>query len=182
MDERLHEERLGGEVVYDGRIVRLEVDRVRLSTGHETLREVIRHSGAVVILPLHSGGEVTLVRQYRYPIGRVLLELPAGKLDREGEDPLDCARRELAEETGLKARSWRRLGSFFTTPGFTDEIIHAFVAGEVEPDGAATPEDNEVLEPLTLPLEELEALAARGEIVDAKTLAALALWRLSRPE
>ncbi len=176
-DGRLREERLDGEVVYDGRIVRLEVDHVRLANGHETVREVIRHSGAVVVLPLHADGSVTLVRQFRYPVGRVLLELPAGKLDRPGEEPLECARRELAEETGLKASSWRRLGSFYTTPGFTDEIIHAFAAEGVERDASATPEDDEVLEPVTLAMDELEAMAAHGEILDAKTLATLALWR-----
>ncbi len=178
MDEGLFEERLDGRVVYDGKIVRLEVDRVRLSNGHETVREVIRHSGAVVILPLGTGGTVTLVRQYRYPIGRALLELPAGKLDRPGEDPLQCARRELAEETGLAAASWRKLGSFYTTPGFTDELIHAFAAEGTVPDPTARPEADEVLRTVTMTLEELRELATGGGITDAKTLAVLALHGL----
>jgi len=177
MDEGLGERRLDGNVVYDGKIVRLEVDRVELANGHRTVREVIRHPGAVVVLPMHTDGRVVLVRQYRYPTGRVLLELPAGKLD-AGEKPLDCARRELAEETGYRAVSWQALGSFFTTPGFTDEVLHAFAAQDLGPAQDASPEPDEVLRLVELPLAEVERRAHTGELADAKSLATLLLWRL----
>ncbi len=177
-DDNLREERIGGEVIYDGKIVHLEVDRVRLPNGHETIREVIRHQGAVVMLALDEEERVLLVRQYRYPVGRVLLELPAGKLD-PGEEPLVCARRELAEETGYAAGSWRQLGSLLTTPGFTDEIIHVFLATGLEPVEDSSPDEDEFLEAVQLPMAEVEELILSGKIQDAKTLAALLLWRLS---
>jgi len=177
-DDTLREDRIGGEVVYDGKIVHLEVDRVRLPNGHETVREVVRHQGAVVMLALDEGERVHLVRQYRYPVGRVLMELPAGKLD-PGEEPLLCAKRELAEETGYSAGNWRRLGSILTTPGFTDEVIHVYLATELEMAEGASPDEDEFLEAVQLPLGEVEELIRSGQIVDAKTMAAILLWRLT---
>lgn len=176
-DEELREERIDSELVYDGKIVHLEVDRVRLPNGHQTIREVIRHQGAVVMLAVDEEQQVLLVRQYRYPVGRILMELPAGKLD-PGEEPLACARRELEEETGYAASSWRQLGSVWTTPGFTDEIIHVFLAGGLEPVEGASPDEDEFLESLRFPMPEVEEMIRRGKIQDAKTLAAILLWRL----
>jgi len=178
-DGRLLEERIGGQVIYEGKIVRLEVDRVRLPNGHETLREVVRHQGAVVMVALDRDQRLLMVRQYRYPIGRVLLELPAGKLD-AGEKPLACAQRELAEETCFAARRWRQLGSLLTTPGFTDEIIHVFLAEELEVVEGAGPDEDEFLEALRIPVSEVMERIANGEIQDAKTLAAIFLWQRSR--
>jgi ADP-ribose pyrophosphatase len=177
-ENELYEERIGGELVYDGRVVHLEVDRVRLPNGHETIREVVRHQGAVVMLALDGERRVLLVRQYRYPVGRILLELPAGKLD-PGEEPLACARRELAEETGVGARRWQQLGTLLTTPGFTDEAIHVFLATGLEPVEGASPDEDELLQAVRIPLWELEEMVRNGEVQDAKTLAALYLWRLS---
>ena len=137
-DDRLLEKKIGGECVYQGRILDLEVDRVQLPSGGEALREVIRHKGAVVVLPLHEDRSIELVRQYRYPMGEVLLELPAGKLD-PGEDPVECAGRELAEETGWRPVEIHELGSFFTTPGFSDEVLHAFIATPLEADAGGRP-------------------------------------------
>ena len=177
-ENELHEERIDGHLVYDGKVVHLEVDRVRLPNGHETIREVVRHQGAVVMLAIDGEDRVLLVRQYRYPVGRILMELPAGKLD-PGEEPLACARRELAEETGMGAREWRRLGTLLTTPGFTDEAIHVFLATGLEPVEGAGPDEDEFLQAVRLPVNELEDLVRRGEVQDAKTLAALYLWRLT---
>jgi len=176
-DDRLREERIGGQRVYKGRILDLEVDRVRMPSGNEALREVVRHKGAVVVLPLHENGRVELVRQYRYPPDEILIELPAGKLD-PGEQPGECARRELAEETGWRAGEIHELGSFFTTPGFSDEVLHAFVATGLEPAPDARPDPDEEIEIVTMTIDEVLAACRDGRIHDGKTLAVLLLARL----
>ena len=180
MDEALKENRVSGETVYDGKIVRLDVDRVRLASGCEVVREVVRHPGAVVVVPVLDRERIVLVRQYRYPVEDVLLELPAGKLDR-GETPLDCARRELGEETGYRARNWESLGAFYTTPGFTNEVLHAFVAEGLETGSSSLPDPDEVIRVVSLPVRQLLEMAREGSLRDAKTLAALFLWQLSVP-
>jgi ADP-ribose pyrophosphatase len=178
MDEMMRETKVAGSTVYDGKIVRLDVDRVRLPNGREVVREVVRHPGAVVVVPVLDHERIVLVRQYRYPVEDVLLELPAGKLDK-GEEPLDCARRELAEETGYRGRRWKTLGSFYTTPGFTNEVLHAFVAEDLEEGGEASPDPDEILRAVSLPIGEIFGMAREGRLRDAKTLAALLLWQLS---
>ncbi len=168
------EERIDGRRVYDGRIVAVEVDRVRLADGAETLREVVRHPGAVVVVPLRDDGCVLLEHQFRYPVGRVLLELPAGKLD-PGEAPEQCARRELAEEIGQAAAEWRPLARFFSAPGFCDEEMHCFAATGLMPVDGAKPDDDERIEVVAMPLAEAIARVDSGEICDAKTIVALLL-------
>jgi ADP-ribose pyrophosphatase len=175
-EDRLREKRISGERVYEGRILDLEVDRVLLASGNEATREVIRHKGAVVVLPLHADRRVELVRQYRYPMEEVLLELPAGKLD-PGEQPIDCAARELAEETGWKPVEIHDLGWFYTTPGFTDEVVHVFIATPLRkaPDVARDPDeaiDN------TMTIEEAFDACRDGTIRDSKTIATLFLAQL----
>lgn len=179
MDEvkNLREERISGRRVYEGRILDLEVDRVRLPNGAETSREVVRHRGAVVVLPLHNDGRVELVRQFRYPMGEVLLELPAGKLD-PGEEPIECAGRELAEETGWRPAEIHELGSFFTTPGFTDEVLHAFIATPLEPAPDVAKDPDEAIENVTMTVEEALGACKDGSIRDSKTLATLLLAQL----
>jgi ADP-ribose pyrophosphatase len=176
-DDRLWEYKIEGERVYEGRILDLEVDRVRLASGSEAQREVIRHKGAVVILPLHDDGRVELVRQYRYPLDAAILELPAGKLD-PGEEPIDCAGRELAEETGWKAAEIHELGSFFTTPGFSDEVIHAFVGTPLEPAPDVSQDPDEAIDNVTMTVEEALAACRDGAIQDSKTLATILLAQL----
>ena len=176
-DDRLREEKTGGERIYKGRILDFEVDRVRLPSGAEAQREVVRHKGAVVVLPLHEDGRVELVRQYRYPPDEILLELPAGKLD-SGEKPGECARRELAEETGWRATEIHELGSFFTTPGFSDEILHAFVATGLAPAPDVVPDPDEAIEIVTMTVDEALEACRDGRIRDSKTLAVLLLARL----
>lgn len=174
----LREIRLSGVTVYGGTILDLEVDRVRLPGGSETTREVVRHGGASVVLPLHEDGRVVLVRQYRYPPDDVLLELPAGKLD-SGEDASGCAVRELEEETGWRAGEVYALGSFLTTPGFTDEVLHAFLATPLSEAVDAIPDPDEAIEVVTLSVEELLEACRQGRIRDSKTLATIFLAQLN---
>jgi ADP-ribose pyrophosphatase len=161
--------------LYSGRVVMLDVDRVRLPDGRESVREVVRHAGAVVVLPLFDDGRIVLVRQFRYPIEGVLLELPAGTLE-PGEEPRACAERELVEETGWRAGRLRELGSFYSTPGFTNEVLHSFIATGMRPsDGGVAPEADEFIEVVVVSAEEALSMAWRGDIRDAKTLATLFL-------
>jgi ADP-ribose pyrophosphatase len=174
----LHEHKISGRLVYEGRILDFEVDRVRLPSGVEAEREVVRHKGAVVVLPLHENGRIELVRQYRYPPDEILLELPAGKLD-PGEEPRECAMRELAEETGWRAGEIHELGSFFTTPGFSDEVLHAFVATGLEPAPDVAPDPDEAIEIVTMTVDEALEACRDGTIRDGKTLATLFLAQRS---
>jgi ADP-ribose pyrophosphatase len=176
-DERLWEHKIDGQRVYEGRILDLEVDRVRLANGNEAEREVIRHKGAVVVLPLHEDGRVELVRQYRYPPDEVVLELPAGKLD-PGEEPIVCADRELAEETGWRADEIHELGSFFTTPGFSDEVLYSFIATPLVPAPEVVQDPDEVIDNVTMTVEEALAACRDGAIRDSKTLATFLLAQL----
>jgi ADP-ribose pyrophosphatase len=175
--DELREDRVSSELVYKGKILDLEVDRVRMPSGAETVREVVRHRGAVVVLPLHEDRRIELVRQFRYPMGEVLLELPAGKLDPD-EEPVACARRELAEETGWKPVEIHDLGSFFTTPGFTDEVLHAFIATPLDPAPEVGRDPDEAIEIVTMTVEEAHDAARSGQIRDSKTIATLFLAQL----
>jgi ADP-ribose pyrophosphatase len=164
-------ERLGGEVVWEGRLNRVRVDRFRYDDGEEAEREIVEHPDAVAVVA-QDGERVYLVRQPREAVGDpALLELPAGKLD-EGEDPLATAKRELAEEIGKGAREWRHLASFYTSPGFADEECHVYLATDLY-DETAEAEDTERIEIVTVPLDELDD--AIRACHDAKSLAGL-LW------
>jgi 8-oxo-dGTP pyrophosphatase MutT (NUDIX family) len=165
-------ERLGGEVVWEGRLNRVRVDRFRYDDGEEAEREIVEHPGAVGIVA-HDGEILYLVRQPREPVGEeALLELPAGKLDEEGEKPLDTAQRELAEEIGKGARTWQHITSFYTSPGFTDEQCHLFMATDLYDESAET-DENERIEIVEWPLANLDS--AIRDCRDAKTLVGL-LW------
>ncbi|MDY6793799.1 MAG: NUDIX hydrolase [Actinomycetota bacterium] len=164
------------KTVFEGKVVRLYLDRIILPNGKEAEREVVRHGGAVAMVAIDEWETVYLVRQYRHPTARELLEIPAGKLDR-GEDPLECGRRELMEETGLSAGEWLKLSVFYTSPGFSDEVLHLYLVRELE-EGVAAPEEDEFLQIVTMPLEEALTMVARGEIEDSKTIAGLTLSSL----
>jgi len=159
--------------IYRGKVVHLFVDTVRLPNGHVTELEVIHHPGAAAVLPFAGAGEVILVRQYRHAAGGYLLEIPAGKLDK-GETPEACARRETEEEVGQRIGRLERLGSILTTPGFTDEVIHLFAGHDLVPTAAAL-EPDEDLTVVRLPFAEAVAKVERGEITDAKSMAAILL-------
>jgi ADP-ribose pyrophosphatase len=161
--------------IYQGKIIDLEVDSIEVD-GKKTIREVVRHPGGVVILAEVEEDRIPFVRQFRYPLGFDLLELPAGKIDRQ-EDPEISARRELEEETGYRAVSLTRICSFYSTPGFCDELLHAYYTCDVEP-SEAEPEFDEYLELEYHTLEEALAMIEQGIIRDCKTAAAL-FW-LSR--
>jgi ADP-ribose pyrophosphatase len=157
--------------VYDGRVVKLSVERVRLPNGRETDLEVIQHPGASAILPFVSREEVLLIRQHRHCAGGSILEVPAGKLD-PGEPPDVCALREVEEETGYRAGRLVPHGWIWTTPGFTDEKIHLFSATDLTP-GRQDLDSDEVLQVERMPLAEALERAAKGDIRDAKTIATL---------
>jgi len=178
--------RLDSVRVYSGRILNLDIDRVRFPDGSEGELEMIRHSGASAVIPFASdpAGEdpqLLLIRQYRYAAERYLYEVPAGRLD-PGEAPLECATRELLEETGCTAARVEFLTTIFTTPGFTDERIHLFMASGLTR-GESSREADEFIEVVTQPLSEVLRLIERGEIVDGKTIVAVlfaAGFRLGR--
>ncbi|HEY0025453.1 MAG TPA: NUDIX hydrolase [Longimicrobium sp.] len=163
--------------VHSGRIVDLGVDTVRFPDGSTGEMEMIRHSGASAVLPVLSdpGGpdpQIVLVRQYRYASGGYLYEVPAGRPDRPGEPWEECARRELREETGLEAGTLRPLTSIWTTPGFTDERIHLFLATDLTA-GETEYDADEFMETIKLPMSEALRMVRDGEITDAKTICTL---------
>jgi ADP-ribose pyrophosphatase len=162
---------LDSREIYAGRVFDLREELVRLPNGHQTRLQLIRHPGAAAIVPLADSGEVVLVRQYRHATGGWLLEVPAGTLD-PAEAPIDCARRELAEEAGCEAAEFVDLGWVWTTPGFTDERIWLYLASGLRP-AAQKLDDDETLSVERLPLSEAVARAERGEIEDAKSVCAL---------
>jgi ADP-ribose pyrophosphatase len=163
--------------IYDGRIVKLSVDRVRFPGGSTGELELIHHAGASAVVPFldppgHEDPRIVLVHQYRYAAGGRLWEVPAGMPDSPDEPWEVCARRELAEETGYRARGLHYLTRIFTTPGFTDEVIHLFAATELEPGGVDRDED-EFMEPAVLRFSEVVDKIRTGELVDAKSVSAL---------
>jgi ADP-ribose pyrophosphatase len=164
-------EMLDRRPIFDGKIVKLSVDRVRLPNGHIAELEMIEHPGAAAVVPVDHAGDVLLVHQYRYASGGWLLEVPAGKLD-AGEPPETCAVREVEEETGCRPATLTPLGWVWTTPGFTDEKIWLYLATELTTTQQALQRD-EVLSVRRMPLEQAVAMAATGEIVDAKSIIAL---------
>lgn len=125
------EKTLDSQMMYDGRIIKVYKDNVELADGKKSFREVVRHSGGVVILAFKDEDTILLVKQYRYPIGEIVLELPAGKLEK-GEDPFEAAKRELEEETGYCANKWTDLGYINTSPGFSDEKLYLYLAQDLE--------------------------------------------------
>jgi len=173
--EKFRERCFKSERIYTGRILNLRRDLVALPDGREASREVVEHTGAVAVVTLDEKGRVYLVRQYRYPVGRVTLEIPAGKLD-PGETPEACARRELREEVGVVARSWEHLLTFYSTPGFSDEIMYLFLARDLSVE-KAQPDEDEFLEIVSLPWQEALDKVWTGEIKDAKTIIGLLALR-----
>jgi 8-oxo-dGTP pyrophosphatase MutT (NUDIX family) len=167
-------ERIGSRTTHEGKTISVRVDEFRYEDGSTSEREIVAHPGAVAIVA-HDGGRIYMVRQPREAVGEdSLLELPAGKLDVEGETPLECAKRELVEEVGLEADEWRELKRIYTSPGFTDEECHIFVATGLTEVGA-NPSDEERIEVVEVPLVNINETIE--ECVDAKSLVGLLLFR-----
>ena len=167
---------ISSQRIYSGRVLNLDLDRVRFPDGSDGTLELIRHSGAAAVVPFLDepndvSARVLLIRQYRYAADRELYEIPAGRLE-EGEAPVACARRELREEAGCDAERLESLGAFYTTPGFIDEFIHIFIAAGLTR-GVATPEPDEFIRQESHTLYEGLRMIDRGKIVDAKTIIAL---------
>lgn len=172
-DQHLIETCLNSELLHEGGFLKLRRDTVRLPDGGQSTREYVMHPGAVVVVGLLGDGRVLMERQFRYPVGRVMTEFPAGKLD-AGEEPLACARRELLEETGYSAREWAYAGPVHLAIGYSDEIIHMFFARGLEA-GERRLDADEFLDVIAMSVPELLAGIRDGLVTDAKTLSC-SLW------
>ena len=172
-DQHLIETCLNSELLHEGGFLKLRRDTVRLPDGSQSTREYVMHPGAVVVVGLLGDGRVLMERQFRYPVGRVMTEFPAGKLD-AGEEPLACARRELLEETGFSAREWAYAGPVHLAIGYSDEIIHMFFARGLEA-GERRLDADEFLDVIAMSVPELLAGIRDGLVTDAKTLSC-SLW------
>ena len=173
MDEHLSEETISAEEVFKGKLLHIRSDRVRLPSGKEAVREVVIHPGAVMVIAALDNGKLLFERQYRHPLQRVFIELPAGKID-AGEHALDTARRELREETGYKAKTWRHLATIHPCIGYSDERIEIFLAMGLTYIGHER-DHEEFLEMIEMSLADALAAVRDGEITDGKTVAGL-LW------
>ena len=181
-DAALIERHAASEEIFDGIILHLFRDKVTLPDGKDAVREVIRHVGAVCVVPLTEDGEVICVRQYRYPAAQVMLEIPAGKLDSKQEDRREAALRELREETGVSCECLTSLGAFYPAPAYSDELIDMYLAEGLSY-GETAPDEDEFLDVVRVPLSELVDMVMRGEILDAKTqMAVLKVWMLKQRE
>lgn len=171
----LRERGLTQESVYRGSLLKIRVDTVALPDGSIANREIVEHPGAVAVAPLTADGQIVLVRQFRYPINRITLELPAGKLE-WGEELEQACHRELIEETGLLAGKLERMGQVAIAPGYSNELITLYVATDLK-SASSRPDHDEFIESVKLPLAEAYAMVERGEIQDAKTIIGLSWLR-----
>ncbi len=165
------EKTLNSKVVYDGKVITVIRDDVEVSDGHKSFREVVLHSGGVVIVALKNDDTILFVKQYRYPLKHVNLELPAGKLEL-GEDPNEACKRELEEETGYRAKVWQSLGYINTTPGICTEKLYLYLAKDLEFVGEH-PDEGEILKNCEYKISEVREMIKSGEINDAKTICAI---------
>ena len=177
MDENsIREIPFSSETIYDGKILHVERWQVTCPNGKAATREIVVHKGAAAVVPVYEDGTTLLVRQHRVAVDRVTLEIPAGKLDSAGEDPLDCAVRELREETGLSAQRMTLLTSLLTTPGFCTEKIAIYLAQGLS-QGETHPDEDEFLGLVRIPLDDAVAMVMRGELRDSKTICGLMMAR-----
>ena len=181
-DEHLIETCAASKSVFDGKILHVFVDDINLPNGERGFREYIKHIGAVAVLPLTDDGKVICVRQYRYAVGQVTTEIPAGKLDRSDEDPVEAALRELREETGARCKRLTYLGTYLASPAILDEKINLYLARDLD-FGETDPDDDEFIDVVQIPLAEMVDRVMAGEILDGKTqLAVLKVNELLRRE
>ena len=175
MSDKLYEEKVDSKEIFKGKIVGFYFDRIRLPNGKIASREKVTHPGAVGIVPVTADEKIILVKQFRYPVGDVTIEIPAGKLDKE-EPPEICARRELEEEVGAVNGDLIHLSSFHTTPGFCNEILHLFLAENFERTGNNL-DDDEFLEVIELRIDEAVSWVKNGKIKDSKTIIGILMTR-----
>ena len=176
MDEeeirQLEEVKISGESVFDGALLHVRKDEVTLPDGKTAVREYFTHPGAVAVVPMTEDGCVILERQFRYPVGRIVTEIPAGKLDSPDEDRLAAAKRELKEETGYEAESWAKIGDYTPAAAYSDEVISLYLARDLIKTGRELDED-EFINLIQVPLTEVVKQIMEGEITDGKTMAAI---------
>ena len=168
------EKTLSSQLIYDGRAVKLRVDTVRMPGGRETRREIVEHRDCVAIIAIDTDDNVLLVKQFRKPVEKELLEIPAGGID-PGEDPATTVRREMQEETGYLPRKVERLGGFYSAPGFSTEYLHLYLATDLAPSQLYA-EDTESIKLVRVPISQIPALIASGKICDAKSIAGLLIY------
>jgi ADP-ribose pyrophosphatase len=168
------EKTLSHRLVYEGRAVRLRIDTVRMPSGRETTREIVEHSDCVAIIAVDAEDNILLVNQFRKPVEKRLLEIPAGGIE-PGEEPEDCVRREMREETGFLPRKVERLGGFYSTPGYGTEYLHLYLATELV-HSPLQAEDSESIKLVRVSLSEIPGLITSGEICDAKSIAGLLMF------
>jgi ADP-ribose pyrophosphatase len=164
--------------IFQGRIIRLVSQDLVLPNGRRTTFHIVKHPGAVAIVPVHANGDVVLLKQFRPSIGEEIYEIPAGTMEK-GEAPLATAKREIVEETGFKATRWSKIGEFYTAPGFCDELMHLYVAHGLTPASAEGDED-EILQPVRMSIDAALRLIQSKRIRDAKTIAGLLIYNGQR--
>ena len=164
------------EIIFKGKVFDLQVDEIEYDSGNKAVREVALHPGGAVILPVKEDGKFIMVKQFRYPFQKFMLELPAGKLEK-GEDPQKCAERELTEETGYNAESISKLGSIATTPGFCSEVLHIYLAENLTPGRHNREEGEYGMETIEYTLNEIEEKIMSGEIIDSKTICGIHFYK-----
>lgn len=167
----IDEKTMKSERIYEGKVINLRVDTVELPDRKYSKREIVEHDGAVGILAVTGEGKLIFVKQFRKSVEEILLEIPAGRIETD-EAPIDCAKRELEEETGFKANSMSKMMDFYTSPGFSNEILHIYLAQNLSP-GTASPDEDEYIEVIYLTLDEALTRLEAGEIKDSKTIIAI---------
>jgi ADP-ribose pyrophosphatase len=168
------------ETIFHGNVFDVKVDEIEYNgTGNKASRQVAIHPGGAVILPVKDNGKIVLISQYRYPFNEEIYELPAGKLEKS-EDPKDCATRELIEETGYSSNTITKLGKIFTTPGFCDEVLHIYLAENLIAGDHAREEGEEGMQMFEMTLDEIDKKIQDGEIVDAKTICGISMYKLKK--
>jgi len=165
------------ETIFEGKIISLHVDEVKLPNGNTSTREIVEHPGAVAVIAITDEDKMIMVEQFRKPLERSLVEIPAGKLEK-GEDPIECAKRELGEETGYTCEQIEHVTSFYTSPGFSDELLHIFLAKGLKKNSHLHLDDDEFVNLLEVSYEEVQQLIKEQKIYDAKSIYAVQYWQL----
>lgn len=177
--ENLYEKTLSKEQIYSGKIIDLFIEEVELPNKKKGIREIVKHPGAVAVLAVTDEGKMLMVEQFRKPLEKTIIEIPAGKLEK-GEDPLLCAKRELLEETGFSCKAMESIGSFYTSPGFADELIHLYFTDSLVKEGEQMTDEDEFLNVLEVSVDEAKEMMSTQKIHDAKTAYSVMYMELAR--